>query len=269
MKLIAVTTLIVGMVGWTMGGEVGTRFEIGEIPSGVGWLHLAGDVGTIRLSGRVEGDLLCGCLRRLQLGATTTWGDLSAGAETGVLASGRMDVSATGSYKPVWGTNLGLISSQIGGKATVVDALGGRFLTGAGWASVRLDRDPWWMEANVNLAWPGGNPFGELRLGVTGARGASLSVSTSGVGLELGGETGGLSIQSSFSLYPVFQTVAIGIKVEQVRIQGRVTVRPQGRAMGSIALTATEGLWSGSVIVSLSETGLDKVTAEVRYAVGK
>lgn len=269
MKLAAVATVVVLAVGLALGGEVGTRFEIGERPSGVGWFHLSGDVGGVNLSGRIEGDLLCGCLRRLQLGATTTWGEVSTGAETSVLSTGRMDVSVTGSWKPIWGTDLGLVSSQVGGKATVVDLLGGRFLTAVGWAFVRLDQDPWWIEANANLAWPGGNPFGELRLGVTGTRWASLSLSTSGAGLELGAEVDELFIQSSFSFGPALQTITIGAKAESVRIQARMAVRPAGPASGSITLTTTQASWSGSVIVSFSGTGLDRVTAEVRYTLGE
>ncbi len=268
MKRIAVATLIVAVAGGAMGGEVGTRVELGERPLVLGWLYLAGSVGTVKLSGRAEGDLLCGCPRRLQLGATTGWGDVSTGVEMGVLATGRVDLSVTGSYKPVWGTNLGPVAFQAGGKGTVADVLGARFLSGTGWISVRLDRDPWWTEANANLGWPGGNPFGEVRVGLSGASWASLTLSTSGAGLELGAETREWTVQSSFSLHPVFQTVAIGIRAERVRIQGRVTVRPQGPVLGSITVTAAEAPWLGSVIVSLSGGGLDKVTAEVRYTLG-
>lgn len=269
MKRTAVAMMVLFVSSLAAGGEMGTRLEIGERPAGVGWVHLAGEVGMLRVSVRAEGDLLCGCLRRVQLGATTTWGEVSAGAETIVLSTGRADVSATGSWKPLWGMDLGLVSCQVGGKATVADVLGGRFLTGAGWAFIRLDHEPWWMEANVNAAWPGGSPFGELRLGMTGESWASVSLSTSGAGLELGGETNGLSVQTSLSLFPVFQTVAVGIKAGSVRLQARVTVRPHAVASGSLTVTATQASWTGSMIVSLSEVGLDKVTAEVRYTLGK
>ena len=269
MKRIALGMALVCAASWAWGGELGSRFEVGDRIGAVGWLHLSGAVGPVNLSGRVEGDLLCLCLRRLQLGASTTWGEVSAGAEAAALSTGRMDASLTGSWKPLWRTDLGLLSSQLGGKATVVDLLGGRFPTAAGWAFVRLDRDHWWIEGNGNVAWPGGNPFAELRLGVTGSRWASLSLSTSGAGIEMGAEAGGLFIQSSFSLGSALQTVTIGAKAEGVRVQARMVVRASALASSSFTLTVTQTPWSGSVLLAFSGLGLDKVTAEVRYGLGK
>ena len=256
-------------VGLAWGGEVGTRLEVGDRASGVGWFHLSGEVGSVTLSGRIEGDLLCGCLRRVQLGASAGWDDLSTGVEVSILSTGRVDLSTTGSWKPLWRTDLGLVSAQVGGKATSIDVLGGRFLAAAGWAFGRLDRDPFWIEANGNLSWPGGNPYGDLRWGLTGAAWATFTISSSGASLELGAERPDFLIQSHLSLRPPFQTVTIGLGAERIRVQARMTVRAEGTPSGSLTLTAGDGPWWGSVMAFLATTGLEKVTVEVRYTLGE
>lgn len=262
------TVLVVAVacaVALAWGGEVGTRSEVGERATVIGWLQLSGEVDVVKLSGRVEGDLLCGCLRRLQLGASTTWGGLTSGAEAVVLATGRVDASATCSWKTLARTDLGLASAQVGGKATVVDLLGGRFLTGTGWALGRLELDPWWIEVSGNASWPGGNPHPELRLGLAGPAWGTLSLSPSGTSLELGAGLEALSIQTYLSLRPAFQTITVGLRRGSMRAQVRLTVRAEAAPSGSITLSATEAPWTGSVAASFGGWALDKVTAEVRY----
>lgn len=254
--------------GLALDGEVGTRFEVGDRVSGGGWLSLGGEVGAVGLLGRVEADLLCGCVRRGQFKAGMEWGRFSTAVEVGLLATGRVDLSATGSWKIFHPTDLGIVSVQAGGKATAVDPFGGRFVTAVGWATGRLDRDPWWAEASANLAWPGGSPHGELRLGMSGESWATLSISGSGVSLELGAETPSFSVGTHLSLCPALQTVVVGSEVAGVRVQGRLTLRAEGEPTGSLSLAATQGPWQGSLVMSLAASGLERVVVEVRHALG-
>ncbi|MBC7220218.1 hypothetical protein H5T55_01835 [Candidatus Bipolaricaulota bacterium] len=265
--LVAVLTF--AGAGLALDGEVGTRFEVGDRMSGGGWFSLSGEAGAVSFTGRVEGDLLCGCFRRGQFGAATEWGGFSAGVEAGLLATGRVDLSTAGSWKALDPTDLGIVSVQVGGKVTAIDAFGGRFLTAAGWVFGRLDRDPVWVEVNANLAWPGGSPHGELRMGISGSSWSTLSIFGSGMGLELGAETPYFSVQTHLSLFPALQTVVVGSAGEGVRVQGRLTVRAGGEPSGSLSLAATQGPWQGSVLLFLAASGLERVTVEVRYALGE
>lgn len=95
---------------------MGAQFEVGERASGIGWVQLSGGGSPVQLLGRIEGDLLCGCLRRAQFGASTVWGGWAGGVEAVGLASGRVDASATGSWKAVTQADLGLVSAQVGGR---------------------------------------------------------------------------------------------------------------------------------------------------------
>jgi len=268
MRRILLVAAVVGAGALAWGGEVGAQFEVGERASGIGWVQLSGGGSPVQLSGRIEGDLLCGCLRRAQFGASTVWGGWAGGVEAVGLASGRVDASATGSWKAVTQADLGLVSAQVGGKATTVDVLGGRFLTAAGWAFGRLDADPWWVEVSGNAAWPGGSPHAELRLGLTGPMWATLSLSDAGTGLELGSGPPELSIQTYLSLRPALQTVTIGLGRGGVRLQFRLTVRGEGSPSGSLTLTATAAPWLGTVVASLSGRALEKVSVEIRYTLG-
>lgn len=265
--LVAVLTF--AGAGLALDGEVGTRFEVGDQASSEGWFSLSGEAEAVGFTGRVEGDLLCGCFRRGQFGAAMGWGGFSAGVEAGLLATGRVDLSTAGSWKALELTDLGVVSVQVGGKVTAVDAFGGRFLTAAGWAFGRLDRDPVWVEVNANLAWPGGSPHGELRLGISGASWSTLSISGSDIGLELGAEAPYFSVQTHLSLFPAHQTVVVGSAVAGVRVQGRLTVRAGGEPSGSLSLAATQGPWQGSVLLLVAGSGLERVTVEVRYALGE
>lgn len=268
MRQVAVAIAMACAVALGVGSEVGVRFEVGDQERGMGWVQLFGEIDQVRLSGRIEGDLLCGCLRRAQVGASTTWGGLSAAGEAVVLGTGRADASASGSWKTVARTDLGLASAQLGGKATVADLLGGRFLTAAGWALGRLEADPWWIEASGNVAWPGGDRHAELRLGLAGPMWCTVSVTGSGTSLELGAGERGLSVQTSLSLRPPLQTIAVGLGKGGVRALVRLTVRAEGAPSASLTVTATETAWQGSVVVAFSGLSLDKVSAEVRYTVG-
>lgn len=256
-----------GVAVWA--GELGTRLELGDRASGVAWLSLSGDLGSLRLSGRAEGDLLCGCLRRLQGGASTSWGGMNAGVEAVVLSTGRLDLSVTASWKAVTRTDFGLVSAQAGGKATMVDPFRAQFLTLAGWALARLDRDPWWVEGNANVAWPGGTPHAELRAGLAGPVWCTLSASQSGTSLELGAESGGWLVQTYLSFRPAFQTVTVGVRAGGVRVQIRLTVRAEGELSGGLTVAANAAPWSGSVAVGVAGAAVDKVSAEVRYAIGE
>lgn len=250
------------------GGELGARFEVGTGSVAVGWVQLSGPVGGVTLSGRGETDLLCGCLRRLVLGASRSWGSLAAAVEGVVLSTGRLDTSVTASEKGLWRTGFGLLSAQAGGKATVVDVLGGRFFTAAGWGFLRFDREPLWIEANVNTAWPGGALQAEGRVGLAGPAWVTLVGSASGVAVELGAEQGALSAQSYVSFAPRFQTITVGIAGAWARAQVRVTARASGSWAAGVNVTATAGPWRGAITTSFLPTGVDKVTAEVRYAFG-
>lgn len=265
--LIAVLAVAGG--GLALDGEVGARFEVGDRVSSGGWFSLSGEVEGVGLMGRIEGDLLCGCFRRGQFRAGTEWGGFSAGVEVGLLATGRVDLATAGSWKALDPTDLGIVSVQAGGKVTAVDAFGGRFVTAAGWAFGRFDRGPLWVEVSANLAWPGGSPHGELRLGVSGESWSTLSISGSGVSLELGAGAPSFSVQSHVSLRPALQTVIVGSEGAGVRVQGRLTIRAEGGAAGSLSLSAAQGLWQGSLVLSLATLGLERVVVEVRYALGK
>ncbi len=263
---VLVLTIAVGTLA--LGGEVGTRFEVGDRATGAGWLHLSRQVGFATLSGRAEVDLLCGCLRRLVGAASARWEEATASLEASVLSTGRLDLSTTVSGKGLWRTGLGLLSSQAGGRATWVDLLGGRFLTAAGWGFGRLDREPFWAELNLNAAWPGSSLQVEGRVGLAGPAWLTLVVSGAGIGLELGAEQGRLSTHSYLSLTPAFQTITVGVTDGGVRAQARLTVRAAGRWSASLNLTATQGPWRGAVTMSFLKSGLEKTTVEVRYTLG-
>jgi hypothetical protein len=150
----------------------------------------------------------------------------------------------------------------------MVDSLGGRFLTAAGWGFARFDREPFWVEANVNIAWPGGSFQAEGRIGLAGPVWVTVVGSGSGLGLELGAEQGPLSAQSYLSFAPAFQTITVGITGAGLRAQARLTVR-SGSWAASVNLTATSGPWRGTITTSFLPTGLEKVTTEVRYTLGE
>lgn len=261
--------LAVGL-GWALawGGEVGTRLEVGDRSTGAGWLQLSWVLNRVNLSARLEGDLLCGCIRRVQIGASTAWEGLSTGVEAVALATGRVDLSTTGSWKMAGRTDVGLLSAQVGGKATAVDVLGSRSVMAAGWAFGRLDRDPWWVELSGTVAWPGGSPQGELRLGASGASSATLSISGSGTSLSLGAADPYFFVQTHLSLRPAFQTITVGMEKGRVRVQAKVTVRPATLPAGSLSFATALDPWHGSVLLSLAGAELEKVTVEVRYKLG-
>ncbi|MFH1610105.1 MAG: hypothetical protein ABID40_05725 [Candidatus Bipolaricaulota bacterium] len=251
-----------------VGGELGARFEVGNGATGAGWFQLSGQVGFATLSGRAEVDLLHARLRRLAGAASARWEEVTASLEASVLSTGRLDLSTTVSWKGMWRTGLGLLSSQAGGKVTWVDLLGGRFVTAAGWGFGRFDREPFWAELNLNTAWPGSSLQVEGRVGLAGPAWLTLVVSGTGIGLELGAEQGWLSTYSYLSLSPAFQTITVGVAGEGVRAQARLTVRAPGSWSASLNLTATQGSWRGSVTTSFLKAGLEKTTVEVRYTLG-
>jgi len=255
-------------VGLAWAGEVGTRFEVGERASGVGWLRLSAELGAVSLSGRLEADLLCVCLRRGVFGARRSWGPLTVAGEGIVLTTGRLDASVSPSAKGLWRTEAGLFSARVGGRATVVDVLGGQFLTAAGSGFVRLDRDALWAELTMNTTWPG-SPQVEGRVGLAGPAWVTLVASATGLGLELGAEQGPLSAQTYLSLSPTFQTITVGIAGGGVRGQARMTVRASDIWSASLSLSAAQGPWRGSITTSFLTSGLEKVTAEVRYTFGE
>ncbi len=256
----------VGLLG--LAGELGTRFEVGDRGGAVGWVHLSSTLGPVGLSGRLEGDLLCGCLRRLQLGASTSAGGFSGGVEGVVLATGRVDGSVSGSWRGGLTTELGVLSGQVGFKGSVVDVLGGRFPTWAGWASGRLSRPPLWAEGGVNGSWPGGALHGELRLGVAGPAWAALSLGGSGLSLELGVESGPLGLSTHLALGTGTQTVNLNLRGDALRVQARVALRGGGDLSGSATFTAARNPWQGAVVVSFSGRGVERMSAEVRYTLG-
>lgn len=256
----------VGLLG--LGREVGTRFEVGDRGAAVGWVHLSTALGPVSLSGRLEGDLLCGCPRRLQLGASTSAGGFSGGVEGVVLATGRVDGSVSGSWRGGLTTELGVLSGQVGFKGTVVDVLGGRFPTWAGWASGRVSRPPLWAEGGLNGSWPGGVLQGELRLGVAGPAWAALSLGGSGFGLELGAESGPLVLSTHLALGTGTQTVTLSTRGDGLRVQARVALRGGGDLSGSATFAAARTPWQGTVVVNFSGRGVDRVSAEIRYALG-
>ncbi|MCX7750790.1 MAG: hypothetical protein N2320_04515 [Candidatus Bipolaricaulota bacterium] len=265
-RALGLVVLGVSLVG--AAGELGVRLEAGDRAAALGWIQLASTWGGVALSGRLEGDLLCGCPRRLQVSASRPWGELAAGVEASLLPTGRLDGSASAAWKGARQTGLGLLTGQVGFKGTVVDALGGRFLTGAGWASARLSRVPLWAEGALNRSWPGGSLQVDLRLGLSGPAWASLALAGTGISLELGAESGPWNVQTQLALGAGTQTVTLGLRSEALRAQARLTLRGGGDPSGSATLTATRSPWQGTVVVSFSGGGLDRVTAEVRYTLG-
>ncbi len=260
----AILVLVGLWAGVALGAEWGARAEVGDRTAAVGWLQLGTELGRVTLSGRIEGDLLCGCPRRLQLGASTTWGRLSGGLEAAVLATGRVDATVTGSWKTVGRTAAGLLSAQAGAKGALVDLLGARFPTGAGWASARIEREPLWAEAAANASLPGGTLQGEVRMGFSGPVWTTVSLSGSGLSLEWGASARGLFLQSYLSFSPPVQSVTLGASREGVRVQGRLTARGDGAPSLTLTLGASPTPWQGSVVISLSGKGIERFTAEVR-----
>ncbi|MBC7093616.1 hypothetical protein H5T53_06390 [Candidatus Bipolaricaulota bacterium] len=257
--------------GLALAGEIGTRFETGEsVSTGIGWLSLSSEVGGLTLSGRAEMGLLPLRPRRIALGAGSTWDGWSLNAETILLPTGRLDLAVTAGWKGATDAEFGTLSSVAGTKMAWIDVLGVRFPTAAAWASARIDRVPFWFEANLSTTWPGDLPRGELQFGLSGTSWATVAISSTAASLELGCEDGILSAMSYLSLFPVaLQSIAVGMGEESLRIQGRLTVRALGKWSGSVSVAASAGDWRASVTATFSQAGWEKTTVEVKLVLGE
>jgi len=258
--------LLVLAAAWVcLGGELGTRLEVGPLAArGAGWLTLSQDLGKVALVGRAEWDVLPLKFRRATGSLGVSLAPFSFQLETALLASGRLNLAASSSWKGAVVTPLGDLALQAGGKVTVYDVLGARVWGGFGSVTGRMEVGPFWAGTGVDFSFPGGFSPGELRVGWSGPRWGTLTWSDRAASLELGAEEAATSIVTFLSFFPkVSQSLSVTYGGPRLRVQGRLALRAGEPWTSGLTIVARQKPWSLSVGVTLGPHGLERLTTDI------